>query len=191
MLTGIAIVTMLGGAGLASAQESGPVAPRLIAEAAMDVSAVPLQTAPPPRAVDYSDGYRMRAKIHRVSSFATLPLFATEAVLGQSLYSDPSSGKKDAHLAVAAGIGALFAVNTTTGVWNLIEARKDPNHRGRRLAHGLLMLGADAGFLATAALGPSSEHGQLEGSASTHRAVAFTSLGLATAGYLVMLFGAH
>ena len=77
----------------------------------------------------YSDGYRMRAKIHKISSFATIPLFVTEAILGQSLYSDTTSGKKDAHLIVAGGIGALFAVNTTTGVWNLIEARKDPNHR--------------------------------------------------------------
>ena len=143
--------------------------------------------APPQVAVEYSDAYRLRAKVHKVSSFATLPLFATEGVLGQSLYSDPSSGKKDAHLVVAAGIGALFAVNTVTGVWNLIEARKDPNQRARRLAHGLLMLGADAGFLATAALGPGDDED--EGSRSAHRAVAFTSIGMATAGYLIMLFG--
>jgi hypothetical protein len=148
-------------------------------------------SAPPPVAFEYSDGYRMRAKIHRISSYATLPLFATEAVLGQSLYSDPSSGKKDAHLAVAGTIGALFAVNTTTGVWNLIEARKDPTHRTRRLAHGLMMLGADAGFVATAALGPSSENGGSEGNRSAHRAMAFTSIGLATASYLIMLFGGH
>jgi hypothetical protein len=148
-------------------------------------------TAPPPLAVEYSDAYRMRAKIHKISSFATIPLFATEAVLGQSLYSNPTSGKKDAHLVVAGGIGALFGINTVTGVWNLIEARNDPNHRGRRMTHGLLMLGADAGFLATAALGPGSEDGFREHSASTHRAVAFTSIGLATASYLIMLFGAH
>jgi hypothetical protein len=126
-----------------------------------------------------------------VSSFATLPLFGTEAILGQSLYTDPSSSKKSAHLAVAGGIGALFAVNTVTGVWNLVEARNDPNKRGRRLLHGIMMLGADAGFLATAALGPESEHGEIEGSRSTHRAVAFTSIGVASAGYLVMLLGGH
>jgi hypothetical protein len=148
-------------------------------------------TAPPAVAFEYSDGYRLRAKIHKISSFATLPLFGAEAVIGQSLYSDPTSGKKDAHLAVAAGIGVLFAVNTTTGVWNLIEARKDPVHRGRRLAHGLLMLAADAGFLATAALGPESEHGEVGGSRGAHRAMAFTSIGLATTGYLIMLFGGH
>lgn len=148
-------------------------------------------TAAPPRAIAYSDGYRLRAKIHKVSSFATLPLFGAEAIIGQSLYSDPTSGKKDAHLVTAAGIGALFAVNTVTGVWNLIEARKDPTHRSRRVAHGLMMLAADAGFVATAALGPESEHGEIDGSRGAHRAVAFTSIGLATAGYLIMLFGGN
>lgn len=147
--------------------------------------------APPPLAMEYSDAYRLRARIHRISSFATLPLFGAEALIGQSLYSNPTPGKKDAHLAIATGIGALFAVNTTTGVWNLIESRKDPNHRGKRLAHGLMMLAADAGFLATAALGPESEHGRSEGSPSTHRAVAFTSIGLAGASYLFMLVGGH
>lgn len=173
---------------------ASPAAAQSIAAAVAqaDIRAAEAQTsAPPPVAFEYSDGYRMRAKIHRISSYATLPLFATEAVLGQSLYSDPSSGKKDAHLAVAGTIGALFAVNTTTGVWNLIETRKDPTHRTRRLAHGLLMLGADAGFVATAALGPSSENGGNEGNRSAHRAMAFTSIGLATASYLIMLFGGH
>jgi hypothetical protein len=135
---------------------------------------------------EYSDGYRTRARIHRIASFATLPLFATEAVIGQSLYHNPTSGKRDAHLAVAGAIGALFAVNTVTGVWNLIEARKDPEHRGRRLAHGLLMLASDAGFLATAALAPDDDG---DGSRGAHRAMAFTAISLATAGYLIMLFG--
>lgn len=148
-------------------------------------------SAPPPRVFEYSDAYRMRAKIHRIASFATLPLFAAEGYLGQSLYNEPTSAKKDAHLAVAGGLGALFGVNTVTGVWNLVEGRKDPNHRGRRLAHGLMMLGADAGFFATAALAPENEHGFVDGSKSTHRAVAFTSIGLAGASYLIMLFGNH
>jgi hypothetical protein len=182
---------------VASAQEAGAeerVAvslDRAVAVAAAGATFDETQTSPPPRAFEYSDAYRLRAKIHRVSSFATLPLFGTEAILGQSLYTDPSSSKKSAHLAVAGGIGALFAVNTVTGVWNLVEARNDPNKRGRRLLHGIMMLGADAGFLATAALGPESEHGEIEGSRSTHRAVAFTSIGVASAGYLVMLLGGH
>jgi hypothetical protein len=171
----------------ATAQSIAATADSIVS--AIEFAPAPQATAPPPMAFEYSDGYRLRAKIHKVSSFATLPLFGAEAIIGQSLYSNPTQGKKDAHLATAAGIGALFAVNTTTGVWNLIEARKDPNHRGRRLAHGLMMLAADAGFLATAALGPESEHGSVEGSRGAHRAVAFTSIGLATASYLIMLFG--
>ena len=190
-------LAMVASVGVAAAQESiadgraGVSLERAVALAAADAALVDAQTSPPPRAFEYSDAYRLRAKIHRISSFATLPLFGTEAILGQSLYSDPSSSKKTAHLAVAGGIGALFAVNTVTGVWNLVEARNDPNKRGRRLLHGIMMLGADAGFLATAALGPESEHGESEGSRSTHRAVAFTSIGLASAGYLVMLLGGH
>jgi hypothetical protein len=112
-------------------------------------------------------------------------------VLGQSLYDNPTDGKKSAHLAVASGIGVLFGVNTVTGVWNLVEARHDTNHRGRRWAHGLLMLAADGGFLATAATGPGDEHRFDQDSRSTHRALAFTSIGLASTGYLIMLFGGH
>ena len=39
-------------------------------------------------------------------------------------------------------------MNTVTGVWNLIEARHDPQYgRGHRWgSRGLLMLAADAGF---------------------------------------------
>ncbi len=126
----------------------------------------------------------------KLASLATLPLFVTEGFLGESLYNNPTSGKKTAHLVVAAAIGGLFAVNTVTGVWNLVEARKDPHDRTRRLAHGIFMLAADVGFLATAATGPGhEEEGSMEGSRSTHRAIAFTSIGLATAGYLIMLFG--
>ena len=52
----------------------------------------------------------------------------------------------------------------------------------------------DAGFVATCLMTPDSEGGEsgFEGggtSASTHRAVALTSMGIATVGYLIMLFG--
>src|SRR4051812_4311601 len=168
---------------------------------ATDVSTAPLhtamatafaasdQTAPPPRAVEYSHGYQVRAKIHRYASFATLPLFATEVALGQSLYDNPGGGKKTAHAVVGTAIGSLFAVNTVTGVWNLVEAHKDPVGRTKRLVHGVLMLAADAGFFATFLAAPDSEHGEFSDSRSTHRTIAITSVALATAGYLTMLFG--
>ncbi|MEO8480886.1 MAG: hypothetical protein ABI634_01680 [Acidobacteriota bacterium] len=177
-----------------------PAAPAVLAEplrlnaaTRSDVFAPPDPQGPPRVAFEYSDAYHTRARIHRLASFATLPLFATEAVLGQSLYNSSTPGKKTAHLVVAGAIGGLFAVNSVTGVWNLIEARHDPQGRNRRLIHGILMLAADAGFLATAALGPSTEgrSGRVEGSPAAHRAVAFSSIGAATAGYLVMLIGGH
>ena len=51
--------------------------------------------------------------------------------------------------------------------------------------HGLTMLGADAGFVATGMLAP--EHDE-EGNKSLHRNVALTSIGIATGSYLYMLF---
>jgi hypothetical protein len=174
--------------GTPEAQPTGPVF-RPLFPASPDVA--DLQTsAPPQAAVEYSDAYKKRAKLHRYSSFAMLPLFATEIVMGQSLYNSSSDGKKTAHIVVGSTIVGLFGINTVTGVWNLIEARKDAHGRGRRLAHGLLMLAADAGFLTTVAVAPGDDDSaDFSGAKSTHRAVAFTSFGLASAGYLIMLFG--
>ena len=68
------------------------------------------------------------------------------------------------------------------------EARKDPNGHTKRRVHGILMLAADVGFVATAALAPHREQNSVgNNNASTHRAVAFTSLGVATVGYVYAL----
>jgi hypothetical protein len=143
--------------------------------------------APQKVAFEYSHGYQVRRKIHKYASFATLPLFATQLAVGQSLYDEGGGTKKSVHAALGAAIGSLFAVNTVTGVWNLVEARKDPVGRTRRWTHGLLMLAADTGFLATFATTPDEDN--LSDSRRTHRTVAITSIGIATAGYLTMLIG--
>jgi len=141
-----------------------------------------------PRAFQYSHGYEVRRKIHVYSSIATLPLFATEIYLGEQLYRGGfTDAQRTAHQWVAGGIAALFGVNTVTGVWNLKEGWGDPAHHKLRVAHGLLMLGADAGFVATGMMAPNRE-GE-GGSPGSHRAMAYTSIGIATAGYLLMLFG--
>jgi hypothetical protein len=170
---------------------SGPAAaPTPLHDATAAVVTSRDQTAAPPAvAQEYSHGYQVRAKIHKYASFATLPLFATEIALGQSLYNEPGGSKKTAHAIVGAGIGSLFAVNTVTGAMNLWEARKDSVGRKRRLTHGLLMMAADAGFFATFLAAPDDEHGNFTDARSTHRTIAITSIGLATAGYLTMLFG--
>jgi hypothetical protein len=160
------------------------------AEALAESAAAPVLQGPPaprPVAFEYSDGYYKRLKVHRIASYATLPLFATQVVLGQKLYgNDYSQGTKDAHTAVAIGTATLFAVNSVTGVMNLWEARKDPNAGRRKKVHGILMLASSAGFVATGLLAPDSEGG---GDRSAHRAVALTSMGVATVGYLIMLLG--
>jgi hypothetical protein len=142
-----------------------------------------------PRAVEYSDAYEARRKIHVYASVATLPLFVTEFILGQKLYNGvPTDALRSGHRVVAAGVAGLFGVNTVTGVWNLWEGRKDPNRRALRLAHGLLMLAADGGFVATGVLAPKRHRdGFYTGNFSLHRGVAVTSMAVATASYLMML----
>jgi len=147
-----------------------------------------------PSAIQHSDEYLMRAKIHKYASFATLPLFAAELALGQSLYNS-SSGEsgKGLHAAVGSGIIGLFAANTVTGVWNMYgaEGRQETDGRGLRLVHGLLMMAAEAGFLATWATAPSGDNERRgttnQNDKSTHRTIAITSISVGTAGYLVML----
>ena len=146
-----------------------------------------------PTAIEYSDAFETRAKIHRYASWATLPVFATELALGQSVYNDANprtSSARGAHIAVGTAITGLFAVNTVTGVWNMWESRNDPSHHKLKLIHGILMLGADAGFVATFASGPGGRvSSTLDAQKQTHRTIALTSIGLATGSYLMMLFG--
>jgi hypothetical protein len=142
-----------------------------------------------PQAFEYSDAYNTRRKIHLIASYATIPLFVGQYIAGEKLYDgNGGSTARSAHGALAGGLAALFAVNTVTGVWNLWEARKDPNGKTRRLVHGLLMLGADAGFAATAAMAPDDDEGRVSSNRSTHRNVAIASMGASAASYLYMLF---
>jgi hypothetical protein len=175
----------------AAVPPDGP-APRLVL---LDVPQE--QPARRPVPVEYSDFYKTRAKIHKYTSIATLPLFVANYFVGQDLYNHPGDeSKKGLHDGLVAATAVVFGVNTVTGAWNLWEGRKDPNHRTKRMTHGILMMIADVGFLATAALAPDYENENGHGSAptsmsgaSTHRTVALTSMGIATVSYLMMLFG--
>jgi hypothetical protein len=142
-----------------------------------------------PRAIEYSDWYYRRLMMHRIASFAELPLFATEFVLGERVLHDeqhgfPPSSLRTAHSAVADGLLILFGFNTITGGWNLWASRHDPAGRPRRLVHTLLMLVSDAGFLATAQAGGPAKHHL--NAANTHRALAEGSMGVALAGTAMM-----
>ncbi|HEX9130241.1 MAG TPA: hypothetical protein VF850_13855 [Gemmatimonadaceae bacterium] len=179
---------------------SGHVGPRIervgFSERASSVTADSLLTRdtvtrkrPRPRAIEYSDAYYTRLRIHHLASFAELPLFAAEYVLGQRLLNEertgfPSQGLKTAHTTVALGLGALFTLNTVTGGWNLWESRKDPAGRTLRFLHSAAMLGADAGFAWSGASGGGAKH-SLSG-ANHHRTIAISSMALATAGTAMM-----
>lgn len=150
-------------------------------------------------AIEHSDAFRTRAKIHKYASFATLPLFATELALGQSLYNSSANAdsKRGIHAALGIGIVSLFGVNTVTGAWNMWgeEGRQEKDGRTLRLVHGLLMMAANAGFVATAMTGPNSNSQRealtYESDKVLHRNLAIASIGIGTVGYVIMLFGNH
>jgi len=151
-----------------------------------------------PVAIEYSDAHETRAKIHKYASWATLPLLGTELVLGQKLYNDPNSltsNLRGVHGAVGAGLIGFFGVQSVTGLWNLVESNQAPGHT-KRLVHGILMLAAEGGMVAAAATAPGHSRNDLinfDARASTHRDIAFVSIGVGTAGYLLMLLtgGSH
>lgn len=149
-------------------------------------------TADDPQVVEYSDGYFTRLTIHKWASYLTVPLFVGQYVVGQKLINgEGSDNLRSAHGALAAGIGGLFVVNTITGGLNALEARKDPIERNRRTIHSVLMLLADAGFVATGLLAEENEDegGFSAGPAdnNTHRNVAIASMATALVSYVIML----
>jgi hypothetical protein len=138
------------------------------------------------RAVEYSDAYGTRLTIHRWASWAELPLFAASYAMGNRLTSGRAQPGwvRPTHVAAAAGVGTLFAVNTVTGVWNLWDARRDPHGRTRRWLHAALMLGADAGFAYTGTIADDARttvRGQRR-----HRGAALAAMATAGAGTALM-----
>lgn len=144
--------------------------------------------APPQEAFRYSEAYYKRLDIHRYASYAMLPLFAFQYVAGSQLYdksADAPGWARTGHRVAATGIAALFATNTVTGVMNLWEGRRDPDRGARPVAHAVMMLAADAGFLATGILAERAERSPDD--RRLHRTIALGSVGVATTAYLLML----
>lgn len=137
---------------------------------------------------EYSAAYYRRLGIHRAASYAMLPLFAFQVAAGMQLYDksfEAPAWARTGHRIAATGVAALFVVNTATGIPNILEARRDPDGRRRKIFHALMMLSADAGFVATGILADRAETSPDD--RDLHRAVALTSMGIATVGYLSML----
>lgn len=155
---------------------------------AVDVPQDSASPQPRPKAFQYSDAYETRRKIHVYASVAMIPLFVTQGILGAKLYDgDFTDAQRTAHQWVGGSILALFGLNTVTGIWNLKEGWGDPHQHKLRVTHALLMLAADTGFAITTLTAPSPRADFT--THSTHRALAYTSISAATAGYLIMLFG--
>jgi hypothetical protein len=138
-------------------------------------------------AIEYSEWYYRRLQIHRWGSYVELPVFAGEYWLGNKLISQneiPASWVKPAHGAVATVLGGLFTVNTVTGLWNLYDSRKDTDQRALVWSHSALMLASDAGFMVTGFLAGNARRTTAD--ANHHKDAAVVSMGLATAGTLLM-----
>ncbi|MEO7363559.1 MAG: hypothetical protein ABI120_24725 [Gemmatimonadaceae bacterium] len=151
------------------------------------------------KAVRYSEWYGRRLRVHRYGSYAMLPLFVTQFVLGNKLINQKNEqyagtrttpidqNLRSTHKVVAGAVGALFVVNTTTGLWNLFASRHTIEGRKLRTVHALTMLAADAGFAYTGYLSSQAvDHGPAE--ARKHRNVAVASFSIATAGASLMWF---
>lgn len=150
-----------------------------------------------PVAIEYSDWYNRRLRIHQVASWAMLPIFVAQYKAGQEMLDKGKFGApkwaRDWHGPLAGATGVLFGVNTITGAWNLYDARQDPKARKWRTAHAVLMLVADAGFMITPAFAEDDGEGRYYGTGNsssrlqTHKRIAVTSMGIAAASWLMML----
>jgi hypothetical protein len=164
---------------------------------AVAATAAPNTTAPAdtvrrrPRAVEVSDAYALRLRIHRLASYTMIPLFVAQTVAGNQLYvsgGPTPAWAKSVHSLGAAGLGALFTVNTVTGAWNLWESRDNEAGRTKRLIHSALMLASDAGFT-YAGVKLAGDATRTPEGRDRHRRVAYISMGAALSGYGIMLFG--
>jgi hypothetical protein len=141
--------------------------------------------------VEYSEWYGRRLAVHKTLSWAMLPLFAISYYTGERLARDgridSPSWVRTAHPVVATTDAVIFGVNTVTGLWNLWDARHDPEGRTRRIIHSVLFIAADAGFAYAGSIGKDArDDGNIR---SRHRAVALSSIGVSTVGWLIMLIG--
>jgi hypothetical protein len=185
--------TIPGGASVAepAAPAAGPV------ERPVGIGAPPIAGDTTPRrrrkVVEISDAYAVRLKIHYIASYATLPIFAAQAIVGQQLYAAENSGTrpsdllKGTHDGIALALGGLFAVNTVTGSLNWWETRHNEEGRAWRTVHSALMLIADGGFAYTAWLGNGAGYrrGTIAGR-DLHKNWAIGSASVAFASYVMM-----
>ena len=135
---------------------------------------------------DVGDWYNRRLTLHRYAAWAAVAAFPVEIYTGWRLRSPGADPEwvRDTHRATVWVLGSTFAVNTVTGAWNWWDTRKEPEGRGWRTAHAVVMVAADAAMFATARAGQARARGE---GGEWHRELAFTTAGLTTIGHLMML----
>jgi hypothetical protein len=141
------------------------------------------------KAIEVSDWYERRLRIHRYGAYATLPLFVFQAAAGNELYNKGSGAAgwaRNGHRVGATALATVFSVNTVTGLWNLWDSRSVPQGRTRRAIHTVLMLASDAGF-AYAGIKLSEDAEQSAEARRKHRNTAYASMGVAVTGAGMML----
>ena len=144
--------------------------------------------------VEMSDAALLRLQVHRYASYTTIPLFALQTIAGNQLFQADRSGSprpgwaKSTHSLGAVGLGALFTVNTVTGIWSLWDSRANEEGRTRRWVHSALLLASDAGF-AYAGTKLADDAKSSQSGREEHRRISFISMGTALVGYGVMFVG--
>ncbi len=143
------------------------------------------------RAIEVSDWYERRLRIHRYGAYAIFPLFAAQAFAGNEIFKDPLNAPdwaKTTHRVGATGLATVFTLNTVTGLWNLWDSRSASQGRTRRTAHALLMLASDAGFT-YAGVKLSDEAENSVEKRRAHRTWAYGSMATALTGVAVATLG--
>jgi hypothetical protein len=141
--------------------------------------------------VEYSDWYGRRLAIHRTLSWTMIPLFAVSYWTGERLARDGRVNSpyyiRALHPYAATGAAVVFGVNTVTGVWNLWDARHDPEGRKRRIIHSVLFMIADGGFAYAGSIGKQArDNSEIR---NRHRTVALSSMGVSYVSMMIMLLG--
>lgn len=191
LLFALMTATIAGAADSTPRQVVGPRAtPAGVTAARADTA--PQGRRPRPRSIDISDAYATRLRIHRIASYATIPLFAAQFAAGQTLFNADANGTprpawaKSVHRPIAYTLGGLFLVNTVTGTMNWWETHDDGSPGlAWRTVHAALMLAADAGFAYAGSMGTAAKSSFR--TRETHRQWAIASMAVALTGYAMML----
>lgn len=143
------------------------------------------------RAIEVSEAYHQRLVVHKILSYAMVPVFAAQYVAGQKLYDADNGGPpapswaKDVHGLGAGAIAGIFGLNTITGAMNLWESRHVEDKRWLRWSHAAIMLGGDAAFAYTGIkLASEAENSSVK--RRQHRNVALWSMGITIGDGVVM-----